>query len=148
MPNISFGDAFFESSSGITTTGATIFAETELLPKSLQFWRTMTMSQWMGGLGVVVFFVGILRNLVVGAKILYPQESAATSADINSGLIQNVVHKVLLIYFGITALCTAVYMLSEMNFFDAICHTFTTLSTGEFGNYSDSMAHFTNPATQ
>ncbi|OIO59210.1 MAG: cation transporter [Verrucomicrobia bacterium CG_4_10_14_3_um_filter_43_23] len=146
MPELSYADAFFESSSGITTTGATVFSKPELLPKSLLFWRAM--SQWMGGLGIVVFFVGILRNLGAGAKILYTHESAATSADINSGLIQNVVHKVLLIYFGITLLCTGVYMLTGMNFFDAICHTFTTLSTGGFGNYSDSMAHFTNPATQ
>ena len=92
----SFVDALFESTSGITTTGATIFGDFDKLSYSLFLWRSL--SQWIGGLGVIVFFVAILTSLGAGAKILFSNESSVTSADFEQGRIQDGVNKLLIFY--------------------------------------------------
>lgn len=148
IPDFNFADAFFESASGFTTTGASVISAPENLPKSLQFWRCF--SQWIGGLGVVVFFVAILSSVgsSTGAKILFSRESSAHSADFESSRIQQGLAKIFLLYLLLTFLCFFIFYVEEMSLFDAICHAFTTLSTGGFSNYSNSMAYFNSSAIE
>ncbi|MEO0796546.1 MAG: TrkH family potassium uptake protein [Verrucomicrobiota bacterium] len=146
LPDSTFGDSVFESTSGLTTTGASVFGDLNELPKSLMFWRCL--SQWIGGLGVVVFFVAILSFLGAGAKILYTNESSAASTDMESGKIQQGVLQILYLYLGLSAACALTYRALGMDWYDAICHMFTTIATGGFGTYNSSMAAFQSPWIQ
>jgi len=143
VPGISPVDAFFESASGFTTTGASIFSDIEALPHSLLFWRSL--SQWIGGMGVVVFFVAILSFLGAGGKILYANEASGHTADFEESRIQTAVKNLWFLYLALSALCTLVYWLGGMDWFDAICHMFTTLSTGGFSTRNASLAAFQSP---
>jgi len=139
----SFVDALFESTSGITTTGATIFSDFDKLSYSLFLWRSL--SQWIGGLGVIVFFVAILTSLGAGAKILFSNESSVTAADFEQGRIQDGVNKLLIFYTSLTGLCLLAYKLAGMNWFDAFNHAMTTIATGGFSTHEASFAHFNSP---
>ena len=143
IPGCSLADAVFESVSGLTTTGATVFTDLEQFPRSLMFWRQI--SQWIGGLGVVVFFVAILSFLGAGAKILYSRESSAESTELESSRVQSGVLRILYLYLAISAVCALVYRLCGMSWYDAICHMFTTIATGGFSTYSNSIAAFHSP---
>ena len=138
-----FVDAIFESTSGLTTTGASVFTGLEQFPRSLIFWRCL--SQWIGGLGVIVFFVALLSYLGAGAKILYSNESSGKSTDIESGKIQQGVRQIIGVYLVLSFMCTLVLYLCGMNGFDSLCHMFTTVSTGGFSTYSASVAEFQSP---
>jgi trk system potassium uptake protein TrkH len=146
LPEISFTEAFFESASGLTTTGASILSDLESLPRSLHVWRAM--SQWMGGLGVVVFFVAVLSFLGAGAKVLFSRESSAQAADLNTSRVQSGVLKLVQLYLGLSLVCTIVYWLCGLSWFDSVIHMFTTLSTGGFSTRSGSIADFNNPALE
>lgn len=146
MPDSSFADGIFESASGLTTTGASVFGDLNVFPRGLLFWRCL--SQWIGGLGVVVFFVAILSFLGAGAKILYSNESSAASTDIESGRIQQGVIHIAYLYLGLSAACALTYKVLGMGWYDAICHMFATLSTGGFGVYNSSMGAFPSPWIQ
>lgn len=137
-------DAFFESASGLTTTGASVFTNPESLPHSLLLWRSL--SQWIGGLGVVVFFVAILSYLGAGAKILFTNESSASSAELESGRVQHGILQIVWLYLGLSAACMLALRTAGMHWFDAVCTMLATVSTGGFSNYSDSIAHFDSPA--
>ena len=143
LPDCSIATAVFESTSGLTTTGASAFEKFENLPKSLLFWRCL--SQWIGGLGVVVFFVAILSFLGAGAKILFSNESSGHSTQIETGRIQDGVFKILLLYLGLSGLCLIAFKACGMNVYDAICHMFATVSTGGFSTYEASIAAFNSP---
>ncbi|RKX34609.1 MAG: TrkH family potassium uptake protein [Verrucomicrobia bacterium] len=143
VEGISPVDAFFESASGLTTTGASIFSDVESLPKSLLFWRSL--SQWIGGMGVVVFFVAILGFLGAGGRILYANESSGFTADFVESRVQSAVKNLWMLYLGLSAVCTLVYRIGGMGWYDAICHMFTTLSTGGFSTHNASMAAFESP---
>jgi trk system potassium uptake protein TrkH len=144
--NGSFADAIFESASGFTTTGATAFSNFYEFPKSLLLWRSL--SQWVGGLGVVVFFVAILSSLGAGAKILFSNESSGTSADFDHGRIQSGALQLMLFYLGISLACTLAYKLGGMDWFQAINHSMTTISTGGFSTEPMSMEQFQSPALE
>jgi trk system potassium uptake protein TrkH len=144
LSDISFTEAVFESASGLTTTGASILSNLESLPRSLHFWRAL--SQWMGGLGVVVFFVAVLSFIGAGAKVLYSRESSAQAADLNTARVQSGVFRLVQLYIGLSVLCTVVFWLCGLSWFEAIIHMFTTLSTGGFSTRSASVAAFANPA--
>ena len=146
LPEMSFSEAFFESASGLTTTGASVLSNLESLPRSLHFWRGL--SQWMGGLGVVVFFVAVLSFLGAGAKVLFSRESSAQAADLNTSRVQSGVLRLLQLYLGLSVACTVVYWLCGLPWFEAIIHMFTTLSTGGFSTRSGSVADFHNPALE
>jgi len=146
VPGCSFPDALFESASGFTTTGATVFSDLESLPNSLLFFRCL--SQWIGGLGVVVFFVAVLSFVGAGAKILYSNEASATSTEINSGRVQSGILQILYLYLFFSAVCTLVYWALGMSFYDAVVHMFTTISTGGFSPHSESFAYFQSPALE
>ncbi len=141
-----YSDAIFESASGLTTTGATAFSNFYEFPQSLLIWRSL--SQWVGGLGVVVFFVAILSSLGAGAKILFSNESSGTSADFDHGRIQSGATQLLLFYLGASVLCLVAYKLGGMNWFQAINHTMTTVSTGGFSTEPMSMEQFQSPALE
>ncbi len=143
IPGCSLADAIFESTSGITTTGASVFTNLEQFPRSLLFWRSI--SQWIGGLGIVVFFVAILSFLGVGAKILYSSESSAHSTDLDSGRVQMGVLQIMGLYMGLSAICAVNYWLCGLEWYDAVCHMFTSVATGGFSTRSTSVAAFQNP---
>ncbi len=143
LDNCSFIDALFESTSGITTTGATIFDDFSSLSYSLFLWRSL--SQWIGGLGVIVFFVAILTSLGAGAKILFSNESSVTVSDFEQGRIQDGVLKLLTFYCSLTTLCIITYKLTGMDWFDAFNHGMTTIATGGFSTHEESFAYFNSP---
>ena len=139
-------DAIFESSSGLTTTGATAFKDFADFPKSLLFWRSL--SQWVGGLGVVVFFVAILSSLGAGAKILFSNESSGTSSDFDNGRIQSGALNLMLYYLGISMACMLCYKIGGMDWFQAINHAMTTIATGGFSTETGSFEDFNSPALE
>ncbi len=136
-------DGFFESASGLTTTGASIYSDVESLPRCLLFWRGI--SQWLGGMGVVVFFVAILGFLGAGAKILYANEASGSTTDFEHPRVQAAVMSLWLVYLGLSAVCMCVFALGGMSLFDALFHMFTVLSTGGFSTRNASMAAFESP---
>jgi len=146
IESVSVADAFFESASGFTTTGASIFSDVSGLPHALLFWRSLT--QWIGGLGVVVFFVAILSFLGSGAKVLFSREYSGNSNDLSDGRMQTGALRIMLLYLVISAMCAVAYRIAGMDWFDAVCHMFTTVSTGGFGTRTESLAAFQSPATE
>ncbi len=143
---VGLADAFFESASGLTTTGASIFSDLEEMPHSLMFWRCL--SQWIGGLGVVVFFVAILSFLGAGGKILFSRESSGQTADIFDGRMQTGANRIMLLYLILSVGSAGVYKLLGMNAYEAFCHMFTTVSTGGFSTRSASLAGFESPVIE
>lgn len=146
LPECRFVDALFESASGLTTTGASVFTNLEAFPYSLMFWRCM--SQWIGGLGVVVFFVVILSSLGAGAKILFSGESSGHSAEFDQSRIQSSAWGLILLYLGLSGICVVTLKLLGMNLYEAVCHMFTTVSTAGFSTRSGSIGAFQNPAIE
>lgn len=143
VEHCSIADAIFESTSGITTTGATAFSDFYKFPKSLLFWRSL--SQWIGGLGVVVFFVAILSSLGAGAKILFSNESSGASSDFDHGRIQSGAFYLMLYYLGLSTLCLLAYKSGGMTWFQAVNHMMTTVSTGGFSTEAASIEQFQSP---
>lgn len=146
VEHCALSDAIFESSSGLTTTGATAFQNFHEFPHSLLFWRSL--SQWVGGLGVVVFFVALLSSLGAGAKILFSNESSGTSADFDQGRIQRGAFHLMLYYFSISGLCTIAYKWGGMDWFQSINHAMTTIATGGFSTEPKSLEQFDSPALE
>lgn len=139
--DVSFADAFFESSSGLTTTGASVFGDFSDFPRSLMFWRCL--SHWIGGLGVVMFFVAILSFLGSDGRILYSRETSADSGGgVETERIQSIALKIIGLYLSISAICAISYKLCSMTWYDAICHMFSTVSTGGFSVYENSISHY------
>ena len=141
--DIGFADAVFESASGFTTTGASIFKDVEVLPNSLLFWRSL--SQWIGGLGVIVFFVAILSFLGAGAKILFSNESSAQAADLGSERVQTGISSILRLYLLMSLLFTLSFYVAGMSMFDAVNHMCGALSTGGFSTHNISIGWFNSP---
>ena len=140
-------DSIFESSSGFTTTGATIMNDIESLPHGLLFWRSLT--QWIGGMGIIVFTVAIFPLLGIGGVELFVAEAPGPQSDKIHPRIKEVAKRLWLIYVSLTALlCGILYFIGNMNFFDAVNHALTTMSTGGFSTKNDSIAHFDSAFVQ
>ncbi len=140
---ISISEAVFESTSGFTTTGATIFNDIESLSFGTLFWRSLT--QWIGGMGIIVFTIAIFPLLGIGGVELFVAESPGPQSDKIHPRIKEVAKRLWLIYVGLTGfLCFILYFFGEMNFFDSINHAMTTMSTGGFSTKNASIAHFTS----
>ncbi len=139
-------DAYFEAMSGLTTTGSTILTDIEATPKSLLFWRSFT--HWIGGMGIIVLFVAVLPYLGAGGKQLFKSESPGPDQRGLSPRIKDTASILYKIYFGLTVVQTALLMLADMSFFDALCHTFGTLATGGFSTRADSIAAFNSPMAE
>lgn len=138
---LSLIDSLFESMSGITTTGATILDNIDNLPKGLLIWRAFL--QWLGGIGIVVIALIVLPFLRIGGMQLFHLEGDDPYEKFLPK-ISSVVTKILTIYVFLTLLLFALYYLFEMSLFDAIAHSFTTISTGGFSTHNESFAYFDN----
>ena len=140
--NLSFVDSFFESMSGITTTGSTIITNLDSTPKSILIWRAIL--QWLGGIGVIVMAITILPLLNVGGMSLFRMESSDTTEKILPRT-REVTAIISIIYILLTFFCGIAYWSVGMNIFDSIAHSMTTIATGGFSTYSNSIGHFQNP---
>lgn len=138
--------ALFESVSGFTTTGATVFSDIEVLPRGILFWRALT--QWIGGMGIIVLGVAVLPFLGVGGMQLFQAEVPGPSAERLAPRIAQTAKLLWLVYAGLTALQIGLYLLGGMGAFDAVTHAFTTLSTGGFSTRNASIAAFESPYLQ
>ncbi len=139
--NFSFVDAFFESMSGITTTGATIITDINYYPKSILAWRAIL--QWLGGIGVIVMAITILPLLNIGGMQLFRMESTETTEKILPKT-REVTLLISFIYLTLTVVCGIAYWAVGMNIFDSIAHSMTTIATGGFSTYSESIGYFQN----
>lgn len=142
-----FTEAFFETISGYTTTGASILNDIEILPEGVLFWRSMT--HWIGGMGIIVLAIAILPLLGVGGMQLFAAEAPGPGGDKLHPRITDTAKRLWLIYFGYTVAETILLQIAGMSFFDAINHALSTLSTGGFSTKNASIAHWNdNPAIQ
>jgi trk system potassium uptake protein TrkH len=135
-----FTEAFFETISGFTTTGASILTDIESLPRSLLFWRSLT--HWLGGMGIVVLTVAVLPLLGIGGLQLIKAEAPGPTVDKLTPRIAETAKLLWYIYIGFTISETALLMFGGMGLFDALTHTFGTLATGGFSTKNTSVAHF------
>ena len=133
-----FTDAFFEMMSGFTTTGATVFKDIEVLPKSLLFWRSL--SQWIGGVGIVMLVLAIVPSLGINSYSLYSAELAGPLKDKTHNRISATVRNLWITYFVLTVLVFAFLWGGDMDFFSAIIHTFSAISSGGFSIYNSSIS--------
>lgn len=144
---ISFADALFESFSGITTTGATILTDIDNLSYTLKYYRQQL--QWIGGMGIVVLAVAILPTLGVGGMQLYKAEiSGPFKTNKIAPRISTAARRLWYIYVLLTLLCCIGYWLAGMTIFDALAHSFSTISIGGFSPYDASIGHFNNPSIE
>lgn len=136
----SFTNAFFETMSGYTTTGASILNDIEVIPKGVLFWRSLT--HWIGGMGIIVLAIAILPLLGIGGMQLFAAEAPGPGGDKLHPRITDTAKRLWLIYFGYTAAETILLKVAGMSFFDAINHAMSTLSTGGFSTKNASVAHW------
>ncbi|MCZ6726955.1 MAG: TrkH family potassium uptake protein [Acidobacteria bacterium] len=136
-------DALFESASGFTTTGASVMINIEAASRGILFWRSMT--QWLGGMGIIVLFVALLPQLGPGARFLYKLEVPGPTAEALQPHIRDTAAMLWKIYLAFTAAETALLMLAGLDLYDALTHTFSTLSTGGFSPRNASIAAFDSP---
>ena len=140
-------NAFFETMSGYTTTGASILDDIEAVPQGILFWRSMT--HWIGGMGIIVLAIAILPLLGIGGMQLFAAEAPGPSADKLHPRITDTAKRLWFIYVGYTFAETLLLSLAGMSFFDAINHSMATVSTGGFSTKNASMAHWNdNPLIQ
>ncbi|MDC7220767.1 MAG: potassium transporter TrkG [Spirochaetales bacterium] len=139
----SYTEAFFETMSGFTTTGASILTAIEPLPRGILFWRSLT--HWLGGMGIVVLTVALLPILGVGGLQLLKAEAPGPSVDKITPKITETAKILWAIYAGMTVLETALLMAGGMDWFDALTHTFGTLATGGFSTMNSSVGAYESP---
>jgi trk system potassium uptake protein TrkH len=141
IPELSFTDAFFETMSGLTTTGATVLSGLDNLPKAVNFWRHEL--NWLGGMGILVLVVAILPLLGVGGMQLYKAETPGPMKDSKlTPRITETAKNLWLVYFGITLLCIISLRIAGMNWFDSVCHAFATMALGGFSTHDASVSFF------
>ncbi len=141
-----FTDAFFETMSGFTTTGATILTNIEALPEGLLFWRSFT--QWIGGMGIIVLSLAILPLLGIGGMQLFSAEVPGVTKDKIHPRVKETAKRLWGIYVILTAAETGLLMIAGLSFFEAINHSFTTMATGGFSTKNASIAYYTSPFVQ
>jgi trk system potassium uptake protein TrkH len=143
-PHLSLTDSLFEAISGLTTTGATVIVGIDDLPMSFLYYRMQL--QWLGGLGIVVLAVAILPMLGIGGMQLYRAEiPGLMKQDKLTPRITETAKALWYIYLGLTVACALGYWFAGMTPFDAIAHSFSTVSTGGFSTHDDSLGYFNNP---
>ncbi len=139
-------DAFFESVSGITTTGASVVTDIEALPPGILYWRSLT--QWLGGMGIIVLTVAIFPLLGIGGIELFVAEAPGPTSDKLHPRIRETARRLWFIYLGLTAALGIILFLAGMTVFEAVNHAFTTMATGGFSTRNASMAAWDIPAIQ
>lgn len=142
----SFTNAWFESVSGFTTTGASILSDIESVPKGLLFWRAST--HWLGGVGIIVFVLAVMPSAGTAVMILYRSEASALAMDNFRYRTQKTLMIILYVYVGLTVLEAIALLCVGVSLFDAITHSFATIATGGFSTKNTSIAHFNSPAVE
>jgi len=135
-----FSDAIFESISGLTTTGASVLNDIEAVPEGILFWRSLT--QWIGGMGIIVLMVAIFPLLGIGGVELFVAEAPGSSLEKIHPRIKEIARRLWYIYSGLTLLLTIILWSLGMTFYEAINHALTTMATGGFSTKNASMAHY------
>jgi trk system potassium uptake protein TrkH len=146
ISHLSLTDAFFESMSGFTTTGATIINDVEVLPKGLLFWRSLT--QWIGGLGIVFFTIAILPSMVKGSVKVFAAEATGPIRSKLHPRLSTGAKWIWVVYIVLTLACMLSYMACGMNLFDAANYAMTSTATGGFATTNGSLASFHSPAEE
>ena len=147
LGDLSFTDAYFETMSGLTTTGATVLTGLDTMPQSINLWRHLL--NWLGGMGIIVLAVAILPLLGVGGMQVYKAETPGPLKDSKlTPRITETARNLWLVYFGITVACIIALKLAGMNWFDAVCHAFATMALGGFSTYDASVGHFDSVAIE
>ena len=139
--SLSFTDSFFESMSGLTTTGSTIITNLEIVPKSILLWRALL--QWLGGIGIIVMAITLMPIMNIGGMLLFKVLNT-DSSDETLPSSKEISLKLVFIYFVLTMICASAYKIFGMGFFDSITHSMTTIATGGFSNYNESIGYFNN----
>ena len=139
--NLSITDSFFESMSGITTTGSTIITDLNSTSKAILLWRAIL--QWLGGIGIIVMAITLMPIMNVGGMQLLKISSTDGSEKILPKT-KEISIRLIIIYMALTFLCALCYKIFGMKFFDSLTHSMTTIATGGFSNYNDSIGHFNN----
>jgi trk system potassium uptake protein TrkH len=139
---LSYTDAFFESISGITTTGSTVLVGLDTMPRDILLWRALL--QWLGGIGIIVMAIAILPFIRVGGMRLFQTESSDRSEK-PFARAASTAKAIGTVYLALSMICAFAYWLAGMSLFDAITHAMTTLSTGGYSTYDSSLAHFPQP---
>ena len=142
---LSITDAIFESMSGITTTGSTIITNLNDSPKAILFWRAIL--QWLGGIGIIVMAITLMPIMNVGGMQLFKISTSDKSEKILPKS-KEISIRLILIYSGLTFLCAIFYKIFGMNFFDSLTHSMTTIATGGFSNYNESIGYFNSPTIE
>ena len=135
-------DAFFETMSGFSTTGATVLNNIDLQPHGILFWRSLM--QWLGGLGIVVFTLAFIPTVAKGSKkmSLFAAEAPGLSVEKLAPTMGATSRVLWIIYIVLTVLCAVAYRIGPMNTYDAVCHALTTIATGGFSTHQASMGYF------
>lgn len=141
IPNIT--DAFFETMSGFTTTGATILDNIESMPHGILFWRSLT--QWIGGLGIVCFTIVLLPGFGASSQMLYLSEATGVTHNKLYPQTRVMARYIFMVYILLTAVESALLMAGGMGLFDALCHSMTTTATGGFSTKQESIAYWHSP---
>lgn len=144
---LSFTDAYFETISGLTTTGATVLVNLDTLPQSLNLWRHLL--NWFGGMGIIVLAVAILPLLGVGGMQVYKAETPGPMKDAKlTPRIRETAANLWIVYAGITAACIVSLWIAGMSWFDAVCHAFSALALGGFSTHDASVGYFDSVAIE
>jgi len=144
---LSFTDAYFETMSGITTTGATVLTGLDALPQAINLWRHEL--NWLGGMGIIVLAVAVLPLLGVGGRQLYKAETPGPMKDSSlTPRITETARNLWLVYLGITVACIMSLKIAGMTWFDAICHAFAAMGLGGFSTHDASVGYFNSPAIE
>lgn len=143
LAGMSIEDAMFEAMSGFTTTGASVISDIDGLSHGLKFWRCIT--QWMGGLGIVVFTFALVPTGEMRNNKIFSAETSGIGMDKLSPKIATTARRLMMIYLVLTIVCALFYYAGPMSAFDAICHSFTTTATGGFSTRTASIAYYNSP---
>ncbi len=147
LPGLSFTDAYFETMSGLTTSGATVLTGLDAMPHAINLWRHLL--SWIGGMGIIVLAVAILPLLGVGGMQVYKAETPGPMKDAKlTPRITETAKNLWLVYFGITLACMLALKLAGMNWFDAICHAFSAMALGGFSTHDASIGYFDSVAIE
>ena len=147
IPGLSFTDAFFESMSGLTTTGSTVLTGIDTLPHAVNLWRHAL--SWLGGMGIIVMAVAILPLLGVGGMQMYRAETPGPVKDAKlTPRITETARLLSMVYIAFTALCAGALWFAGMTPFDALCHAFSALSLGGFSTHDRNVGYFDSPSIE
>jgi len=136
-------DAFFETMSGFSTTGATVLDNIESLPHGLLYWRSLT--QWIGGLGIIFFTIAVLPIFGMGSMQLFSAEATGPTREKLHPRISSTAKRIWYVYLTLTVTQVLLLMLGNMSFFDSVCHSFATVATGGFSTRQSSIAYYNSP---